>query len=181
MNHRELVAILHICGIDTIPWQTKKLHTNLWDLAKEIATGESYLRFDASGLSRVTGIVRIRVRHPEEGFLMEKKVISPGGCEKERNCHPGGKILLGEGAVNAAFREFREELNLGIHDLHEWKEGGITIEKHDSQRYPGLPTTLEVHTFDFWIEEGHQILLQPEIETTEADGTKHVFRWEPPQ
>lgn len=148
------------------------------DLLKEIDRGESVLKVDGEeGLTRVVEIINIDIRdlHNPRGSLLEWSQTFPDGCVHERKQCPSGKMKAEETPEIALSRELREKFKLNSDD---WtgKWWTTNIEQCDSQSYPGLTTTIHIHHFKVWPNQGSPVL-RDEFTIKDPDGSILHFRW----
>jgi 8-oxo-dGTP pyrophosphatase MutT (NUDIX family) len=168
--------ILNLCDVDTSSWgigQAKSIQ----DLMVEISAKESYLRINSRGIARVLEVVRIEIRDPELGLLIEESQVLPDGRARKRGGVPSGKIRSGEETAHAAgYREIEEELGLkqGTYICGHHQN---TTEVRNSSSYPGLQTEYHLTTLYITLNSEVLNLLKPGAHTIEADGTQHFFVW----
>ncbi len=173
----KLIRILQIFGVPVENWGTGEAK-RVRDLYKEINEGESHLRIDHTGITRVVEIVKMHFRSPQPGeevILKEVFQILPDGRRKNRNQEPGGKIKSGETPDEALKREIWEEVRLEPEDFNH------TVlptrrELRPSKSYPGITCAYIIHPFKIVPNIGTHVL-RPQFETTEDDGTILHFEW----
>ena len=150
----------------------------VYDLLKEIEQGESYLKIDGNGLSRVTEIVKILIldpQHPERGYLFQLSEQMPDGRIQERNNHPSETIKSGESPKQAAIRGIEEEIDLrGSSYRLEPQES--TVENRASKSYPELPCQYIIHPFKVDIASIPLDWQEP-FSVPQKDGSTLFFGW----
>ncbi|MEI7513248.1 MAG: NUDIX domain-containing protein [bacterium] len=174
-----LFILLQRFDIPVENWGTGEAK-DLVNYLKEIGEGESYLRIDHTGISRVVEIVKMHFKSPQpekKVILKEIRQTLPDGRKRERNQEPAGKIKLGETPDEALKREIREELKLEPAD-YTHKALPTRIESRPSKSYPGISCLYIIHPFEIVPNLGTQVL-RPWFETTQEDGTILYFEWVP--
>jgi len=171
-----LEAILNLCGIDTSSWGIGQAKT-ISNLMAELYTKECYLRINSKAIIRVVEVVRMEIRDPELGLLIEESQVLPDGRARKRGGVPAGKVRAGEETAHAAgCREMEEELGLkqGTYTCGRWQNN---VEVRESSSYPGLQTEYRLTTLYITLNPDTLGLLKPGAHTIEEDKTEHFWVW----
>jgi 8-oxo-dGTP pyrophosphatase MutT (NUDIX family) len=179
-NPSELDDLLNKFGVNTGLWGIGEA-LDVAHLFEEILQGESYLKIDKDGISRVTEIVKMFFcdpNHPERGYLLELGQKLPDERIRERRQHPSGKIKNGESPEEAVIREIKEELQIGRDGYHLTRMPS-GFECRPSKAYPELTCYYNIHKF--WVTlSPDSPALKETFSTTEENGSTLFFGWENP-
>ena len=170
-----LEAILNLGGTDTSSWGSGKAKS-IRNLMVEFSAEECYFRFEPTGITRVTKVVRMEILDPELGLLIEESQVLPDGQFRERGTVPSEKIIGKESPTDAVLRGMKEELRLGPESFI-FRLGKREIESNDSPSYPNLPTEYQLYTFEITLAPDVRHRLKAGLKVTEEDQTQHVFIW----
>lgn len=176
-------AYLEANGVDTIAWGSGKAK-RIQDLMKELEEKESTLQVVNKKLYRITGVVKLVVRHPElrSRHLMCYSQQMADGRKRSRNVLLSEKKRADETPHNAALRAIKEELG----SVSTLQADGIVLrvlrESHiyweelvESPSYPNLVTVYKLNQFEIMLRG----LPSDEFATTEdgEDGRKKINYW----
>ncbi len=144
-----VIGLLDKHGVDTSAWGTGKAKT-LEHLVGEVAKGECSLVTDETGeLRRHIEVLAVDVLHRQDDgtylHLVEAKQVFTDGRVRVRELPQSisEKLVAGETPGESLMRGLEEEL--GITQVLEAHDLGVSAKEAESESYPGLVTRTTVY------------------------------------